>query len=75
MDENESVVNDFSCRACNYLHSNRDWKGDVLNNECRYNPPIAVNGISSVFPRVEADDWCGKWKARGWLRQLERGEL
>ena len=76
MDENESgTVGKFSCSACNYCYSGRNWKGVEVFTECRYNPPVAVNGLSSVFPRVEPDDWCGKWKARGWLRQLERGEL
>ena len=75
MDENESVVNEFSCRACNYFCSHRNWEGVEVSSECRYNPPIAVGGLSSMFPGVKPDDWCGKWKARGWLRQLERDEL
>jgi hypothetical protein len=75
MDENKSVVAEFSCSACNYFYSCRNWKGVEVFGECRYNPPIVDGVMPGVFPRVEPEDWCGKWKARGWLRQLERGEL
>ncbi len=78
MDENESeVVGEFSCSACNYFYSDHqlELEGFNVQGECRYNPPVALSGFESVFPRADPDDWCGKWKRRGWLRQLERGEL
>lgn len=32
--------------------------------ECRFSDPVA-RGSVSVWPRVEATDWCGKWVAIG----------
>ena len=71
------VVEGFSCSCCNYYFKDEEDRSIHLG-QCRYNPPVRVMigaRMPSVFPEVRPEHWCGKWKARGWLRQLERGEL
>ena len=70
-------VKEYGCIGCNYYFHDQEG-GPIHLGECRYNPPVRVmigSRLPSLFPEVRPEHWCGKWKARGWLRQLERGEL
>lgn len=31
--------------------------------ECRYDPPILINNVTSLWPITGGTDWCGKWEA------------
>jgi hypothetical protein len=42
------------CNTCLYL---------VNTVECRRYPPTVLAAGTSIWPRVEDDDWCGEWKA------------
>jgi hypothetical protein len=40
-----------------------------MTGECRYNPP----GPNGGFPKVQVDDWCGKWEAIAATREDKDG--
>ena len=49
-----------ACAKCKFF----DTKGSAEEGLCRYNPPVsAVAGAISVWPKVEANDWCGHFEA------------
>ncbi|SPA44589.1 hypothetical protein [Cupriavidus taiwanensis] len=52
-----------ACENCRYFVP-KDGR-----NECRRNPPtVAVDfedgGVTSMFPLVDAGEWCGCWAAK-----------
>lgn len=57
-------MSDDKCNDCKY------WKQNYVkrkpHGECRYNPPVVIvnDTNATVFPRTNADDWCGRFKAR-----------
>ena len=63
-----------TCQTCRYWIS----KGSpFLREECRRDPPIAIEGEIGRWPVAAADDGCGRYKSwplrrclRRWLARL-----
>lgn len=51
-----------ACAKCRYFDAEQ---GDALGL-CRYNPPISQpsGDAAGVWPKVEANDWCGHFEAQ-----------
>jgi hypothetical protein len=50
-----------TCVSCRY------WQGRAGYGECRKYPPVvvdAMDGVSTEWPAVATDDWCGEWEKR-----------
>jgi hypothetical protein len=52
-----------ACGKCRYFDTNAQGASDSLGL-CRYNPPMgqASGDAHGVWPKVEANDWCGHYE-------------
>lgn len=53
-----------ACAKCKFFDNEQASSSDL--GLCRYNPPISQpsGDAAGVWPKVEANDWCGHFEAQ-----------